>query len=163
MSCERLCVGCEKDIRCSRFLGLRKASGFDLWNKLMDWISQNPNIRMMVPKPALYNTIHPFQGSMRRWSVIFFWWLAALILVVGIQYDMRGNRSSTHWESEGIQYDMKDKYRHYIVWTSSYLTKTPASHPTIAIRNEMCSFVIGPYTACKCKSRKCQELTCKNE
>lgn len=34
----------------------------------------------------------------------------------------------------GIQYDIKDKYRHYIVWTSSYLTTTPASHPTIAIR-----------------------------
>ena len=48
-------------------------------------------------------------------TVIFFWWLAALILVVGIQYDMRGNRSSTHWESEGIQYDMKDKYCHYIL------------------------------------------------
>ena len=72
MSCERLCVGCEKDIRCSRFLGLRKASGFDLWNELMDWISQNPNTRMVVPKPALYNTIHPFQGSMRRWSLSFF-------------------------------------------------------------------------------------------
>ena len=116
MSCERLCVGCEKDIRCSRFLGLRKASGFDLWNKLMDWISQNPNIRMMVPKPALYNTIHPFQGSMRRWSLskTFFLVVSIPILAVGIQYDMRGNRSSTHWESEGIQYDMKDKYCHYI-------------------------------------------------
>ena len=80
MSCERLCVGCEKDIRCSRFLGLRKASGFDLWNELMDWISQNPNARMVVPKPALYNTIHPFQGSMRRSSLskTFFWWLASL-------------------------------------------------------------------------------------
>ena len=76
----------------------------------MDWLSQNPNIRMMVPKPALY--IH-FKDPCKD-GLIFFWWLASVILVVGIQYDMRGNRSSTHWESEGIQYDMKDKYRHYI-------------------------------------------------
>ena len=156
MSCERLCVGCEKDIRCSRFLGLWKASGFDLWNTLMDWISQNPNIRMMVPKPALYNTIHPFQGSMRRWSLS-----KTFFLVVSIPY-FGGWHPIWH---EGKQvFNPLGIWGHpvwhegqipslYIVWTSSYLTKTPASHPTIAIRKEMCSFVIGPYTACK--SRKC--------
>ena len=103
----------------------------------------------------------------RHCPKLFFWWLASL----NIPY-FGGWHPIWH---EGKQvFNPLGIWRHpvwhegqilslHIVWTSPYLTKTPASHPTIAIRNEMCSFVIGPYTACKCKSRKCQELTCKNE